>query len=111
ILPEDLKSNHSVVKKLKASEEPQLIRYRAWDKAGNCLDSEKTGEKIRCVVLKEGTRQEGKEEAIGKSAAESNGIWTKANAWGEDIWKKNGENPMRWSWLAVLAAAAVAGLC
>ncbi len=111
ILPEDLKSNHSVVKKLKASEEPQLIRYRAWDKAGNCLDSEKTGEEIRCVVLKEGTRQEGKEEAIGKSAAESNGIWTKANAWGEDIWKKNGENPMRWSWLAVLAAAAVAGLC
>ena len=51
ITPDDLESNQSVVKELKAYEGRQTISYQAWDAAGNCLDSEKAGEEISCVVL------------------------------------------------------------
>lgn len=51
IMPEDLESNHSVVRKLSAYEGKQIIGYQAWDRAGNCLDTAVTGEEISCVVM------------------------------------------------------------
>lgn len=51
IMPEDLKSSHSVVKELSAWEGRQIISYQAWDRAGNCLDTAAAGEEISCVVM------------------------------------------------------------
>ena len=50
IRPEDLDENNTVREKLIKSKNKQTIRYVAWDKAGNMVDSEKTGDTKRCYV-------------------------------------------------------------
>ena len=50
IRPEDLDENDTIQEKLIKSGNKQTIRYVAWDKAGNMIDSEKTGDTKRCYV-------------------------------------------------------------
>lgn len=50
IKPEDLDENHMYRQTLAESEEYQTIRYIAWDKAGNKIDSDENGETKRCLV-------------------------------------------------------------
>ncbi len=81
ITPEHLERNHSVTKELSAYEGRQIISYQAWDMAGNCLDSEETGEKINCIVMdtvmaekfeKNGKEKEGN---VGNSGENQKGFW------------------------------------
>lgn len=105
ITPDDLESNQSVVKELKAYEGRQTISYQAWDAAGNCLDSEKAGEEISCVVLSR--------EMVEKRKSNVKSELGEAKDWGET------ENPRRSTaglisqiaglLLAVLGLAAAAG--
>lgn len=104
ILPEDLKKNHSVVKELSAYDGWQSIRYQAWDKAGNCVDSMEEGEQFGCVVsdreIEKEKIQEGKEKV-------------KEYMTGEEKDQKTQERQMYWfaigvTGLTVLAAAMVA---
>ena len=50
IRPEDLDDNYTVREKLIKSGNKQTIRYVAWDKAGNKLDSEENGDTRQCYV-------------------------------------------------------------
>lgn len=50
IKPEDLDENYTVSEKLNRSGKKQTIRYIAWDKAGNKIDSEENGDTRRCYV-------------------------------------------------------------
>lgn len=50
IKPEDLDENYTVREKLIRSGKKQIIRYIAWDKAGNKIDSEECGDTRRCYV-------------------------------------------------------------
>lgn len=104
ILPEDLKKNHSVVKELSAYDGWQSIRYQAWDRAGNYVDSMEEGEQFGCVVsdkeIEKEKIQEGKEKV-------------KEYMTGEEEDQKMQEKQMYWfaigfTGLTVLAAAMVA---
>lgn len=99
ILPEDLKENHSVAKQLSAYEGWQSIRYQAWDRAGNCLDSEENGEQIDCVIAD----RKGIEEQSQNGEKKEKGY----AAWKEDQQINDKKNIL---WLAIgfasLAAAA-----
>lgn len=50
IYPEDLNEQHSYMEELQAYNGVQTISWRAWDAAGNCMNSEAQGESISCVV-------------------------------------------------------------
>ena len=50
IRPADLDENYTVREKLIKSGNKQTIRYVAWDKAGNKIDSEENGDTRRCYV-------------------------------------------------------------
>ena len=50
IRPADLDENYTVREKLIKSGNKQTIRYVAWDKAGNRIDSEENGDTRRCYV-------------------------------------------------------------
>ena len=53
ITREDLGKDHSVEKELRAYEGKQIISCRAWDRAGNYLDTSEAGREITCVVTDE----------------------------------------------------------
>lgn len=82
IRPADLDENYTVREKLIKSGNKQTIRYVAWDKAGNKIDSEENGDTRRCYVTtnkalknyyRHNTKTEDKNE-VSKAGKVRNGV-------------------------------------